>query len=538
MSTSSSRPPEEVGVLVVGGSMVGLSTAMFLGAHGVGALVVERHAGTAIHPRAAHFHLRTLELLRSVGLEEPFRRASAERYDPDSGINAVVSLAGEEIANYIPNLNAGVERYSPTVRAFLTQDTLEPLLRERAEQLGATLRYATEVVALEQDGDGVTAHVRDLDRGVDAEIRARYVVAADGNRSPIRTRLGIAMRGHGLLSRSVTIHYRADLSELLRDRNQGVIYITNDTLRGFMRPQRTGDAGFLVVNTVGPPDAPRSDVSPGFTERDAVRLLRAAIGDPDVAVQVTDIAPWEAVADNAERYRDGRILLAGDAAHTVPPNGGFGGNTGLHDAHNVAWKLAHVLDGRAGEGLLDTYDAERRPIGGLTVEQAYARYVTRTAPELGTDGMQPLVDDLTLEIGYRYESDAVVLGDGDAVGLHEHPDTARGRPGSRAPHVVLADGSSTLDLFGRAFVLLAAPGGGDWCDAARAAGAELGLTVDAHRVDVPGFAEAYGLQDGGAALVRPDGVVGWRAAAGEAASAGRAGTVLAAIVDRPAPTRA
>ncbi|HEX6467698.1 MAG TPA: FAD-dependent monooxygenase [Streptosporangiaceae bacterium] len=520
-------------MLVVGGSLVGLSTALFLRWHGIDSLTVERHTGTAIHPRAGHFHLRTIEILRSVGLESVVRRKSEEQYPPDGGINNVESLAGREIANYFPSLNTGVDEFSPTVRLFVDQDALEPILRARAGELGATLRYRTECTSLTQDGTGVTATLRDLDSGTESTVRARYVVAADGNRSPIRERLGIGMRGHGLLSNSITIYFRAeaDLEPLLRGRNQGVHYVTNPMLRGFFRLDRSGNAGFLVVNLVGDtsrpevisayPWAPWANVAEGITEERALGLLRAAIGVPDMPVVIKDVAPWQAIADVAERYREGRVFLAGDAAHVVPPNGGFGGNTGVQDAHNLAWKLALVLDGIAGPELLDTYDAERRPIGELTIEQAYARYVTRVAPYLGTEDMQPLVDDFSMEIGYRYNSAAVVLeNDGDHP-LHEHPRESKGRPGSRAPHVFLdRDGArlSVLDLLGGSFVLLAGAEGDAWRAAALRAAERLRLSLDTYRVgsaelaDPEGrFHDAYGITAAGAVIVRPDGFVGWRA---------------------------
>jgi 2-polyprenyl-6-methoxyphenol hydroxylase-like FAD-dependent oxidoreductase len=532
-TTGHRNADEEVPVLVVGGSLVGLSTALFLRWHGIDSLTVDRHTGTAIHPRAGHFHLRTIEILRSVGLEGVVRRKSEEQYPPDGGINNVESLAGREIANYFPSLNTGVAEFSPTVRLFIDQDALEPILRSRAEELGATLRYRTECTSLAQDGAGVTATLRDLDRGVESTVRARYVVAADGNRSPIRERLGIGMRGHGLLSNSITIYFRAeaDLEPLLRGRNQGVHYVTNPMMRGFFRLDRSGNAGFLVVNLVGDtsrpeivaayPWAPWANVAEGITEERALELLRAAIGVPGMPVVIKDVATWQAIADVAERYQEGRVFLAGDAAHVVPPNGGFGGNTGVQDAHNLAWKLALVLDGVAGPELLSTYDAERRPIGELTIEQAYARYVTRVAPYLGTDEMQPLVDDFSMEIGYRYNSPAIALeGDGDRP-LHEHPRESKGRPGSRAPHVFLDRGGarlSVLDLFGRNFVLLAGAEGDVWRAAARRAAELLRLPLDAHQVGSAELADpekrfhdAYGISASGAVIVRPDGFVGWRA---------------------------
>ena len=499
---------EETPVLIVGGSLVGLTTAMLLGRYGIRALSVERHPSTAIHPRAGHFQVRTMEILREAGLEDRAREASYQMYHPRGGINSVESLAGREHAVYVADLNEGIEGLTPTTRLFLNQDVLEPMLRDRALELGAELRNRTEVVSLEQDGDGVTAVLRDLESGEESTVRAPYVVAADGNRSPTRRRLGIEMEGHGLLSRSITIYWRADVAPLLRDRNQGVIYVHNPQLRGFFRIDRTGGKGFLVVNTVGEDVTKPEAVNVGadLTPERPLELLRAAIG-ADIPMEVLDVAHWQAEANNATRYSDGRIFLAGDAAHVVPPNGGFGGNTGVQDAHNLAWKLVAVLRGEAGPALLETYDAERRPIGALTVEQAYTRYATRVVPERGTDDVQPFVPDIELEIGQVVRSSAVLTEPDDDGVLHLHPSAARGRPGTRAPHVQLPDGSSTLDLLGGRFVLLTAADGGS-VDG-----------VETRVVDVEGFPEAYGISPSGAALVRPDGIVAWRSPDGPHAEA-------------------
>src|SRR5215208_7979360 len=496
-------PEEEASVLIVGGSLVGLTTAMLLGHHGVPSLSVERHAGTAIHPRAGHFQLRTMEVFRQLGLEDRVRAKSLEMYSPTGGIVAVESLAGRELATYVEELNEGVEGFSPTRRVFINQDVLEPLLRERALELGATVRNRTEAVTLEQDDDGVTVTLRDLDSGDEREVRARYVVAADGNRSPMRGRLGIGMRGYGQLSRSITIYFRADCAELLRDRNQGVFYVHNPQLRGFFRLDRTGANGFLVINTVGEDVMQDSaiDVQSGLTEQRALEFLRTAIGT-DMPMEIVDIAPWQAEANCAERLQAGRVFLAGDAAHVVPPNGGFGGNAGVQDAHNLAWKLAAVVKGDAGAGLLDTYEAERLPLCELTVRQAYTRYATRVVPERGVERAEPAVPDIELEIGLVMRSAAILSEDADDGALHLPAAALDGRPGTRAPHVWLADGRSTLDLFGTQFVVLrpAAAGVDDW--------APPGAT--SHVLDPEPFAEAYGLTAGGATLVRPDGVVAWR----------------------------
>jgi 2-polyprenyl-6-methoxyphenol hydroxylase-like FAD-dependent oxidoreductase len=494
---------EEVPVLIVGGSLVGLTTAMLLGYYGVPSLSVERHAGTAIHPRAGHFQLGTTELLRQLGMEERVRAKSLEMYSATGGIIAVESLAGRELATYVKELNEGVEGFSPTVRVFINQDVLEPLLRERALELGATVRNRVEAAALEQDDDGVTVTLRDLDSGEERQVRSRYVVAADGNRSPTRARLGIGMRGYGELSRSITIYFRADCADLLRDRNQGVIYVHNPELRGFFRIDRTGGNGFLVINTVGADVTQDSaiDVQSGLTEERALGYLRTAIG-ADLPMEVVDVANWRAEANWAERLREGRIFLAGDAAHVVPPNGGFGGNMGVQDARNLAWKLAAVLKGEAGPALLETYEAERLPLCTLGVQQAYTRYATRVVPERGHEDVEPAVPDIELEIGHVLRSAAIMSEEPDDGALHLHPSAAGGRPGTRAPHVVLPDGRSTLDLLGPQFLVLRPAGDGvdDWAPPG----------ASSHVVDADGFAEAYGLGDGGATLVRPDGVIAWR----------------------------
>ena len=538
-SRSNQRPEQEqIPVLIVGGSLVGLSTAMFLGRHGIACLVVERHDGTAIHPRAGHFHLRTIELFRSAGIENAVRRASENQFPPDGGISAVESLAGKEIAHYIANLNEGVAKFSPTVRLFMTQQSLEPIIRARAEELGATLRYSTELISFEQDADGVTAVTKDRSTGAQRRVRAKYLVAADGNRSPVRERLGIAMRGHGQLSNSVTIYFRANCEPLLRGRNLGVIYVFNSVLRGFIRLENKGNSGFLAINTVGDVSLPQAtNVSEGITEERCIELVRAAIGVPDIAVQIQDVAPWSAVADAAERFQDGLVFLAGDAAHVMPPNGGFGGNTGVQDAHNLAWKLALVLKGVAGAALLSTYDAERRSIGALAVEQAYLRYVLRTAPHLATPGMQEqVVDELSMEIGYRYNSRAILADPGDNGELYDNPRLGQTRPGDRAPHLILQRGGtqiSTLDLFGKNFVLLAGPEGSAWCEAARDSAQLSGIDtflVDSSADPEGRFAEAYGISRSGAVLVRPDGFIGWRGKTDDGASWERVTDALASLL--------
>ena len=532
----------EVPVLVIGGSLVGLATSMFLAQHGVEVLSIEKHHGTAIHPRAGYFQLRTIELMRIAGIEDRVRAAALELYEPDGGLNAVETLAGREIANYIPNINGGVEDVSPARRLFMPQQVLEPILLQRAREFGAGFQYSTELVGYEQDDDGVTATVRNVNDGTEAVIRAGYMVACDGNRSPVRESLGIRMIGHGLLSRSVTIYFRADCSAALRGRNLGVIYVNNPQVRGFFRLEKTGLGGFLVVFTVGDIHEPGARyVADSMTGEMAVQLVREAVGDPELVVDVLDVDTWRAVAEAAETFQAGRIFLAGDAAHTMPPTGGFGGNTGIQDAHNIAWKLALVLAGTAGRALVDTYDQERQPAGMQAIEQAYNRYVLRSDPDLGTEGMHDAIPDMHVEFN-RYRSTAVVPDPGyvDDGALDIDPRQSHGLPGTRAPHVELSRNGktlSTLDLFIGDFVLIAASDAPAWAAAATAAASQVGVTVLSYTIgsdliDRSGefgaapFEVAYGIGPTGASLVRPDGYVAWRASDHTPDAADRLTTVL------------
>jgi len=532
----------EVPVFIVGSSLVGLSTAMLLGHHGVRSLAVEYHRGTAIHPRAAQTSQRTMEICRQVGLEQIVRKKSEEQFVQDGGVLAVETLVGGPIAHYIADLNEGVRDVSPTVRVFLSQDALEPQLRKRAEELGAELRFATEMVSFEQDAQGVNAVIRERDSGKTQTVRAQYMVAADCAHSRVRQRLGIRMLGHGTFSKSITIYFRARLAPLVEGHRWAVVYVLNRQLSGFFRFEEPFEKAFLGVFTVGDPENPVMDVSTGLTEQRSVELVRRAIGTDSIPIAIENIMHWEASANTAEKFQDGRLFIAGDAAHVMPPNGGFGGNTGVQDAHNLAWKLALVLQGLAGPRILSTYESERLPLGAFTVEQAYSRYVLRSAANMNRDGLQPVAPDLNIEMGYIYRSEAIVLEDRNDSRLHENPRDSKGTPGTRAPHFWLqrrGEQISTLDLFGRNFTVLAGPEGDAWTEAARDGAKPLGIDLDVHQIGQNGltdpsggFAAAYGIATSGAVLVRPDGFVAWRMKTGDSPSAERIRIALTTLLCR------
>jgi hypothetical protein len=300
-------------------------------------------------------------------------------------------------------------------------------------------------------------------------------------------------------------------------RNVSVQYIVNPQLSGFFRLDKGQKSGFLCVNTVGDTSKPEaSNAAADISEPRLIQLVRAGVGVPDIPVKISGVARWRSVSDVARHYQRGRVFLAGDAAHVMPPNGGFGGNTGIHDAHNLAWKLAYVLNRTTGPDLLATYEAERRPVGKFTVEQAYSRYVTRSATYLGAKDYEPVAHDFDIEVGYLYHSPAI-LSEPGAIKLHELPSESFGRPGSRAPHLwIERDGRriSTLDLFDTNFTLLAAAEGEAWAEAARTMrNPAIDSYLFGRDVQDPEhrFAELYGITSSGATLVRPDGFVAWRA---------------------------
>jgi hypothetical protein len=273
------------------------------------------------------------------------------------------------------------------------------------------------------------------------------------------------------------------------------------------------------VNIVGDPAIdPEAAVNAAadVSEARLIELVRAGIGR-ELPVRIDGYSRWRATASFAQKLRDGRIFIAGDAAHLMPPNGGFGGNTGIHEAHNLAWKLAFVIEEHAGPELLDTYETERRPVAVFTVEQAFSRYVARTAPWLAARVQpEPLVDDLHIELGYLYNS---------PLGVHADPRSTGGIPGSRAPHLWLDSHGkriSTIDLAGR-YVLLAGAAGSAWVDAAKDLTRGFGgVPLDAYCIgrDLADlehrFPAAYGISNSGASLVRPDGFVAWNCPEGVA----------------------
>ncbi|MFD5965410.1 FAD-dependent oxidoreductase [Streptomyces sp. NPDC060311] len=367
-----------VPVLVVGGSLVGLSMSVFLGRLGVRHTLVERHAGTSIHPRGRGNNVRTMEIFRVAGTEPDIRRAAATLAD-NHGILQTPTLvgdAGEWLFKQIDPGN-GLARFSPSSWCLCSQNDLEPELLTHAVNLGGDLRFGTELLSFETDADGVTAIVKSRETGEHTTIRADYLVAADGPRSPVREQLGIGQSGPGDLFHNVSITFRSRrLADVVGDRRFIVCYLTDENADGALLPVDNREN--WVFHAPWHPE--QGETVEDFTDERCAAHIRRAIGDPGLDVEITGKAPWHAAQRVARSYRSGRVLLAGDSAHEMSPTGAFGSNTGIQDAHNLAWKLAAVLEGWAGEPLLDTYDAERRPVAEATSARAAHRSVEHSHP--------------------------------------------------------------------------------------------------------------------------------------------------------------
>lgn len=542
VSTRGPRPDETVPVLVAGAGPGGLSTAVFLGLHGVPALVVERHPATSSAVKATGQYPHTMEALAIAGIDDVVReRGRAHRSD----FHMVVAkaLAGPVLRTLMSGDQLSMRHVSPQEWGTASQSTVEAVLADRATEFGARLRFSTRLTSLTQDADGVTAVTEHTVTGERRVIRAGHLVAADGWRSGIRQSLGIAMCGRGTVGRVLRVLFEADLSEPLSHtdgaadgRRFTAVHVGRAVLFNTEVP---GLYGYFRNLTPELPDG-------WWTSEDSVAAqIRSDLGIPGVDLKIEEIGATEISCGVAERFRAGRVLLVGDAAHVMPPTGGMGGNTAYLDGLYLGWKLAAVVNGIAGEALLDSYEVERRPYAVELVEQQFANLVDRISPELADASLVVPLPPPVVAFGYRYPKGAVLAEPDDDAELFEDPARPTGRPGSRAPYLPLTcpDGSttSTTALLGRAFVLLTGPAGAAWARGAVAAAGELGVAVVVHSIgpgtgllDVDGaFAASYGIGADGASLVRPDRFVAWRSSGAHPDPAAEIVRALGQLLHRP-----
>ncbi|WP_020674071.1 FAD-dependent monooxygenase [Amycolatopsis nigrescens] len=494
---------EHVPVLVVGAGPVGLSTAVFLARWGVPALVVDKRDPTLAPPRAS-VSLRTLELFRAMGLGPALDEVGWRGGPPmrtvfkDSALGTQLRHSGLP-----PAYSRRLETCSPAdARQNLTQRELQQVALRRLSRDGGTVRFGTRLLDFTADEAGVRARVADTDTGAEREITADYLIGADGAGSGVRQRLGITVPDRRVVARLNTAFFRADLGDTLAQWETHLCFVRNEKVYATLFSKNGGDQwSSHIMDYPGKPDE-LTDLS----AEKAVELLHAAIGDDTVPVELHAVNAWEAALGIASAFRVGRVFLAGDAAHVQSSAGGLGMNTGIQDGHNLAWKLAAVLNGQAAPSLLDSYEAERRAAAQASLTLSRRMYEGyRDQPSDPDDLYDAIaVDYLRGMMCYQYRSGAVLA---DAEPDREDVLDDHAEPGRRFPHHWVESGVSTLDLAGSDWTVFTGLPGTPWLSAAGTVGAEFGVRVRAHRLT-----EDSGLAPDGAVLVRPDGFVGWRTA--------------------------
>jgi putative polyketide hydroxylase len=523
-----------VHVLIIGGGIVGLSTSLFLSYYGITSTVIERHSGTSIHPRARSVNARTMELFRHLGIDHRVREAGASLsstmgiYSGQSLREVMEAKPRKEGAKNLPfaGLFASV---SPVSGAFVTQDMLEPVLVDVARRRGGEVRFYTECVGVVQDDERVTATLSDRKTGIITQIQAEYLIAADGAKSPIRTSLQIPTTGRGVMGHLLNILFNANLQSLVRGREVSLCKIVRPGVYGLFTSINNSDTWVFHLSY----DPLKGEQVEDFTPERCVDLLRLALGIPDIDIRIKSILPWEPTVQVAERLQEGRIFLAGDAAHQMPPWGGQGANTGISDVHNLAWKMAEVIQRKASKVLLETYNTERQPVGleaaeasGVGADEKGLISVEKNLTVIGGWVRRiPLISGH----GYGYVSPAICYENTSPMGgwswrpwtLPSLGFAIDGRPGRRAPHFwVKQNGNriSTLDLCGKGFILLAGAEGSDWVEAARKLSMNMEVELAAYCLGPEGdlvtqeaeFEAGTGITRKGAILVRPDDFVVWR----------------------------
>jgi putative polyketide hydroxylase len=503
----------EVPVLIVGAGAAGLSTAALLAQHGVKSWVVERRAAVYRYPKARNLSFRSLEILRRLGLRDAVHAIADDV--SDMVVKQSLSSADEAPALDLDNIFGGLAHLSPEPAAqYCPQSRLEPILADYVRGHGNEVSYGTEMLSLSQDDTGVSAQLRDRQSGLLSDVRARYLVAADGVHSPIRKCLAVSTSGHGALPIYVIfVYFKSPWRQLISHLREGsAVQIVNADVNGILVP--ADDDLAIFVTTYFPE---HGDTATTFTEQHCRDLLVAAIGRP-MEIDIVDITPWQPHELIADRFRCGSVFFVGDSAHAMPPFKAGGANVAIQSADNLAWKLAAVLNGTAGDGLLDTFHTERHPVGAFSAHQSLTGPSIRLL-NLPANQDLPPVDErsmFALLIGYRYVS-AAVIGDPAPADDDIHlVDALRAQPGTRLPHAWVSDHGeriSTLDMLGVDFTLLTGPDDADWRDAA--GGAPAPVTVRSIGSDDAldlegGWNTMTGLSSSGALLVRPDAFVAAR----------------------------
>ncbi|MEU8977353.1 FAD-dependent monooxygenase [Streptomyces sp. NPDC048309] len=555
-------------VLVVGSGPAGGSAALLLATYGIRTLLVTKYGWLANTPRAHITNQRTMEVLRDLSVDAEAAAAGSPA-DLMGDTVLCTALTGEEIGRIRswgtgPHTATEYGAASPTQMIDLPQTYLEPILVNNAAARGAKIRFDTEFLSLEQDADGVTARLRDRVRGDEFTVRARYLIGADGGRSKVAEQIGLPIAGQSGKAGSMNITFKADLSRYVAHRPSVLYWVLRPGAHmggigmGLVRMVRPWNEWLLVwgYDIDQPP--------PEMDEATAREIVHDLVGARDIPVEITSSSLWTVNHSYATTYSAGRVFCAGDAVHRHPPSNGLGSNTSIQDSYNLAWKLALVIRGQAGPGLLDTYTAERAPVGRQIVDRAnlsrdqfgpifqalgldgYSEdddianglAACRSETAYGAKRRQVLEEAIQLknyefnahgvEMNQRYVSSAVIPDAGSAEVWAGDPELVHQpttRPGAKLPHAWLVDGDghrvSTLDVVGKGtFTLVTGPSGGVWEAAAAACASTLGVPLMCARIGGENRRDAYGewrrtseVAEDGCLLVRPDGYIAWRSAA-------------------------
>lgn len=557
-------------VVVVGAGPIGLMTAIELGRRGIDVHIVERRTTRLGHPRAIGIHARTMEIFRQLGWADEVRQKGNLPIPPWSTFGYATRLNASDLgAIDLMSSPARLERAaqeSPEFIAWCAQDVFEPLLAEKCRELDSvTLTTGVTVTGILELDDRVVVNVLD-ESGSQRQISAKYLVGADGARSTVRQLLSIDAPTATTKGYQLNACFTGDLSKYLHGRKHILWWIINKDIQGAFLTY-DGDRRWVFSWAYDPS---RETIADYPFERCA-EVIRSAIGDNYADISVEAVFPWTIDASIAERFRHGRCFLAGDAAHRIPPSGGFGMNSGLQDAQNLGWKLALVLRSQASDALLDTYEQERRAVSLYNAEVIYTLVdasakagwimndpdtVARIEEPDGEAARARIRDAIPLQedqywsygqqFGFIYESSAVVPDNTEAPvsTIGDYRPTAA--PGAHAPHVWLRDNSgnrvSTIDLAHTRFVLLTTPSGTEWARALRDVAGRRGVEAvayilgdggDYQSCEVVDWTQRYGITAMGAVLIRPDGHVAFRAADRDHAPADALDAVFRQLLSPP-----
>jgi 2-polyprenyl-6-methoxyphenol hydroxylase-like FAD-dependent oxidoreductase len=512
-------------VLIVGAGPAGLALAIELGTRGVPCLVIEKNDRVGYAPRAKTTNLRTREHLRRWGIADRLKAASPLGEDYPPNITFCTRLSGYRLMRFEGALGCSPGRnplYAENSQ-WIPQYVLEELLREKAQSLpGVDVRFNCRLESFTQDGAGVRARFRDLARESEFDVAADYLVGADGARSTVREAIGATMTGVRALSRNYNIIFEAPGLAQAHKQGQAIMYWqVNNDVPSIIGPMDAGDKWYFMPTRLG--EGQR------LTDAEAAAMIARATGIA-LDYRILSADEWTASRLIADRYRDGRVFLIGDACHLHPPFGGFGMNMGIADGVDLGWKMAAVLGGWGGPALLASYERERRPVHEFVMDEAVANHSV-LSNALWMEGIEAAGEEgdrvraqvgariradklrefhtLGVVLGYHYAGSPIIVGDGTQPPARDFVNyVPSATPGCRAPHAWLHDGTSLYDHLGPGFTLLVAADAepGD-VDAARREAQAHGVPLKVLPHPAPALPDLYRAR---LALIRPDQHVAWR----------------------------